>query len=231
LEEIRLQKILAQAGIASRRKAEKIILAGRVAVNGIIVTELGAKATLRDKISVDGVSLSAEKKLYIALHKPEGVLTTVSDPHGRPTVMDFVPDNARLFPVGRLDFDTSGLLLLTNDGDWANNLTHPKFEIEKTYIAQLRGEPSPDKLETFRTGIKIDGKLTAPCEIICKREKYTTEACIVIHEGRNRQVRKMCDAIGHPVISLKRVSVGKIKLGDLQIGKWRHLTEDEANRG
>jgi len=229
--EIRLQKILANAGVASRRKAEEMIAAGRVCVNGVTVKELGTKATAAAEITVDGVPLSteAQKKWYIMLNKPEGVVTTVSDQFGRPTVMDYIPKHIRLFPVGRLDFDTSGLLFLTNDGDWANRLTHPKFEVIKTYIALLRGEPSKEKLKTFREGIEIEGRLTAPAEIkIVSCDKSGTVVQITIHEGRNRQVRKMCEAIGCPVITLKRVAVGGVKLDDLSVGKWRNLTEKEV---
>lgn len=228
--EIRIQKILANAGVASRRKAEKIITAGRVCVNGA-VAKLGEKAADTDEITVDGVPLNrvSQEKLYIMLHKPEGVVTTVSDQFGRATVMDYVPAYTRVFPVGRLDYDTSGLLLLTNDGDWANNLTHPKHEIKKTYLAKVRGKPTEAKLQTVRTGIEIDGRLTAPAKIaiIKKRDKLNTTVQITIHEGRNRQVRKMCEAIGNPVITLQRIAIGKVKLRNLPVGKWRHLTESE----
>jgi pseudouridine synthase len=220
----RLQKILAQAGVSSRRKSEELILAGRVAVNGKIVRELGAKADDADEITVDGKKILREKKIYLVLHKPAGVVTTAFDPQGRPTVMDFVPRDVRLFPVGRLDFDTSGLLILTNDGEWANKLSHPSNEVKKTYIATLRGKPSRENLQRFRRGIKIDGRLTAPAEIkILREENAHTVAEITIREGRNRQVRKMCDAINCPVIALKRVAIGDVKLGDLPVGKWREL--------
>ncbi|MCL2456140.1 MAG: rRNA pseudouridine synthase [Defluviitaleaceae bacterium] len=220
----RLQKILAQAGVASRRKCEEIILAGRVAVNGETICEPGAKADADSEILVDGKKIAREKKFYIAFHKPAGVVTTAFDPQGRPTVMDFVPRDVRLFPVGRLDFDTSGLLILTNDGDFANKLSHPSHEIKKTYIATLRGKISRENLQKFRRGIKIDGRLTAPAEIkILREENSQTVAEISIREGRNRQVRKMCDAVGCPVIALKRVAIGGVQLGDLPVGKWREL--------
>ncbi|MCL2387808.1 MAG: rRNA pseudouridine synthase, partial [Defluviitaleaceae bacterium] len=163
---MRLQKLLANAGVASRRKAEELISAGRVRVNGKVVTELGAKATASDEITVDGVPLAAaSKKKYIMLHKPEKVVTTVSDQFGRATVMDYVPRDVRLFPVGRLDYETSGLILLTNDGDWANTLMHPSNEVNKTYIAVIHGKPTPAALQAFRTGITIEGRRTAPCKI------------------------------------------------------------------
>jgi 23S rRNA pseudouridine2605 synthase len=226
---VRLQKLLANAGVASRRKAEEMITAGRVAVNGEVVSELGAKALETDTITVDGVPLGAEpEKMYIMLHKPEGVVTTAADPFGRPTVMDYIPTHVRLFPVGRLDNDTSGLLFLTNDGDWANQLTHPSHEVNKTYLATIQGEPTEEEMRTFETGIEIDGRLTAKAEIvIVGRDGDKTMVRITIHEGRNRQVRKMCAAIHHPVIMLKRVAVGEVKLGNLAVGKWRNLSESE----
>ena len=226
---IRLQKILANAGVASRRKAEEMISAGRVTVNGAVAA-LGAKAAPCDEICVDGVPLGrAQKKSYIALHKPAGIVTTVSDQFGRATVMDFVPDHTRFFPVGRLDCDTGGLLFLTNDGDWANALAHPSREVRKVYIATIRGTPTDAELRRFREGIKIDGRKTAPAEIeISRRSSTETTVKITIHEGRNRQVRKMCDAIGHPVVTLKRVAIGGVKLGDLPAGKWRYLSDSEV---
>jgi 23S rRNA pseudouridine2605 synthase len=225
---MRLQKILANAGVAARRKAEEMITAGRVSVNGETVRELGTQATEADIVAVDGVPIGAEPpKMYIALHKPEGVVTTVADPFDRPTVMDYVPTHTRLFPVGRLDFDTSGLLFLTNDGNWANEKTHPSHEVSKTYLATLRGEPSDAELQKFRTGIEIEDYTTAPAEIVIISRGETTTVRITIHEGRNRQIRKMCAAIGHPVISLKRVSIGNVKLGNLPVGKWRELGEGE----
>jgi len=164
----------------------------------------------------------------VMLNKPEGVVTTADDQFNRSTVMDYAPANKRLFPVGRLDYETSGLIFLTDDGDWANNLTHPKHEIKKVYIAVIKGEPSEKELQKFREGIKIEGRLTAPAEIdILRGKSENTKVRITITEGRNRQIRKMCEAIGHPVISLKRVAIGSVKLGDLQPGRWRYLTESE----
>ena len=223
--EIRLQKLLAMAGVASRRKAEELITAGRVTVNGAVVRELGVKAAFNAALAVDGKPVTAEQKVYIMLHKPEGVVTTVTDPFNRATVMDLIPKGLRLFPVGRLDYNTSGLLFLTNDGEWAQSLTHPKHEVSKTYIATVRGVPAEEDLRAFREGLNIDGRPTAPCEAdILNGNKLR----ITIHEGRNRQVRKMCEAIGHPVIKLMRVSVGKVELGDLPYGKWRDLTPREV---
>ncbi|MCL1882664.1 MAG: rRNA pseudouridine synthase [Defluviitaleaceae bacterium] len=230
--EKRLQKILAEAGIASRRKAEEIIAEGRVSVNGVTVKELGTKAHVNDNIFVDGepIKKRKSKKKYIMLHKPEGVVTTAQDQFGRQTVMDYVPAQSRLFPVGRLDYETSGLIILTNDGEWANKLLHPKYKIEKKYIATLRGEPTEEELQRFRSGVKIEGRLTAPAKIsIIKREKENAVVKITITEGRNRQVRKMCEKINHPVIQLKRVAIGSIKLGDLPVGKWLELPGEIVN--
>jgi len=229
MENVRLQKYLADAGIASRRKSEEIITAGRVSVNGKIITELGTKVSQNDAICLDGKPVEAKAKLiYIMLHKPEGVITSVSDPQGRPVVLDFVKDiNARLFPVGRLDFDSSGLLLLTNDGKLAQKLTHPSYSVPKTYIACLRKIPSREGLKAFREGLKIDeGPKTSAARIMIL-DKETCTVQITIKEGRNRQIRKMCDAIGCPVLSLQRVGMGSLKLGNLRLGKYRHLTKEE----
>ena len=232
--EIRLQKFLADAGIASRRKAEELIAAGKVEVNGRMVTELGTKIDpQKDEIVYQGrkISAQAQKMVYIMLHKPEGYVTTAKEQFGRPAVLDLVKGiDARIFPVGRLDYDTSGLLLLTNDGDLTYRLTHPKHDVDKTYLAKLYGIPDEGALQKFRRGVFLDGKRTKPAKIqILEREKdgrFCT-AEIIIHEGRNRQVRKMCEAIKHPVAQLKRVATGDLQLGDLQKGRFRHLTERE----
>ncbi|MCL2372239.1 MAG: rRNA pseudouridine synthase [Defluviitaleaceae bacterium] len=230
---IRLQKWLSAGGACSRRKAEELIQAGRVAVNGQVVTELGAKADpAADSVTLDGktVAPDVQQKIYIMLHKPEGVVTTAADQFGRPTVLDYVPEGSRLYPVGRLDYDSSGLIFLTNDGEWTQTLTHPKFESKKTYVALIKGIPSPEALNAFRNGITIDGKKTAPCEAKLEAEEPPNRAKlrIVLHEGRNRQIRKMCEAIGHPVLSLKRVQIGEVKLTNLKRGQWRHLTTQEV---
>jgi len=243
--EIRLQKWLSQAGVASRRKAEELILSGQVAINGVTVTELGARAhTDKDKVTVNGQPCNVKiEKIYIALHKPEGVVTTVSDQFNRPTVMDYIPGEFSCYPVGRLDYDTSGLLLLTNDGDFAQQMTHPKHETVKTYIAKIKGRPAHNALENFRCGVIIDGRRTAPAEIeiiqkaphgsrkeatgFANTKEPNTIVSIKLREGRNRQVRKMCEAIGHRVLTLKRVGIGSIKLEGLPKGQWRLLTADE----
>jgi len=238
--ELRLQKWLAMAGVSSRRKAEELILSGRVTLNGQTVTELGAKANpSRDKLTLDGKPVKiVQEKVYIMLNKPEGVVVTATDPYGRKTVMDLIDIDTRLYPVGRLDADTSGLLLLTNDGEFAQKITHPSNEVKKTYEAVVRGVPTVQALRQIRDGIVIDGKKTAPAQvkmlerIFVKGQKGTTyqnaRLLITIHEGRNRQVRNMCDAIGHRIISLTRISVGGLTLGKLEKGKWRKLTQNEV---
>jgi len=226
--DFRIQKLIAMAGITSRRKAEELILAGRVSVNGVVV-ELGAKANPEiDILELDGKPIcfdSGQEKIYVMLNKPEGVVTTVTDPFNRPTVMDFFKSlKTRIYPVGRLDYDTSGLLLLTNDGEWTHKITHPSNEIKKTYIATVKGIPTEKALFNFRTGLDIEGRLTAPCKISIENiQKGNAILKVVIHEGRNRQVRKMCETISHPVITLKRVAIGSLELGDLEQGKWKYI--------
>ncbi len=228
---IRLQKFLAEAQVASRRKSEEIILQGRVSVNGNVVDTLGVKVDdEKDIVCVDGKEVKkAQKMVYIMLNKPVGCVTTVSDQFNRKTVMDYISDvKERVYPVGRLDYDTSGLLLITNDGELTNKLTHPKHNINKNYIAVVKGKPKESDMDRFRTGLVIDGHRTAPAmiNIVESDDKFST-LDITIHEGRNRQVRKMCDAIHTPVIKLKRVAVGDVKLGDLKVGEYRFLTDDE----
>jgi len=228
---IRLQKILTP--VASRRKAENYIAAGRVTVNGV-TARLGDKADpATDEILLDGLPINQPADaVYLMLHKPERVMTTAHDPQGRTTILDLLPAGTRCFPVGRLDYDTAGLLLLTSDGDLAYRLTHPKHEVKKTYAAHITGVPTPAALAAFRRGILLDGQPTAPCDIQIIRTGKTqrqpnTLVHITLHEGRNRQVRKMCEAIGHPVLRLKRISVGGLVLGNLAKGAWRNLSEEE----
>lgn len=228
---MRLQKFMAQCGIASRRKSEEIIISKRVKVNGKIITELGYKIDpLHDIVTVDGKRIkNREKKVYIMMNKPKGYVTTVSDEFNRKTVLDLVKDiKERVYPIGRLDYDTSGLLLLTNDGELAYKLIHPKFEVVKTYIATIKGKPSEEELEKFRHGLEIDGYVTSEAEIeILSSTNDKSVVKIQIHEGKNRQIRKMCDKIGHPVTSLKRIAIGKLELGSLKKGCWRFLNEEE----
>jgi len=223
----RLQKVLAKAGIASRRKAEELIRQGRVRVDGKVVTEMGVRVDPDIQIiECDGISVSAsEKKVYILLHKPAGVLSTVHDPQGRPIVTDLLRKvKERVYPVGRLDLDTEGALLLTNDGELAQKILHPSHEVNKTYVAKVRGEPSARKLDTLSKGIDLEGRKTWPADIeVLHTEPQSTTVKIVIHEGRKRQVRKMFEAIGHPVLQLKRIAYGQLDLGDLPPGKYRFL--------
>ncbi|MEY8303093.1 pseudouridine synthase [Anaerosalibacter bizertensis] len=229
---MRLQKYMALCGIASRRKSEEIILEGRVKVNGKVINELGVKIEPgRDIVIVDGKNIKMEeKKVYIMLNKPIGYVTTVKDEFNRNKVIDLIDGvEERIYPVGRLDYDTSGLLLLTNDGEMTYKLTHPSNEVKKTYIGKVRGVPTEAELEKFRNGLKIDNYITAKAEIkILKKSKDSSLLVMEIHEGRNRQIRKMCAAINHPIIKLKRVAVGKLKLGDLKLGDWRYLKNKEV---
>ena len=232
MNNVRLQKYMAKCGVASRRKSEKIILEGRVTVNGLVVKELGTIIDPnKDIVKVDNKEIQIEKnKVYIMLNKPEGYVTTLKDKHSDKIVLDLIKSiEERIFPVGRLDLDTSGLLLMTNDGDLAYKLTHPSHEVPKKYIALVEGVPNNKKLNRFRKGLKIDGRVTAEAYVkIVKRYKDSSVLEISIHEGRNRQVRKMCEYIKHPVIKLKRVAIGELNLDNLEIGKWRYLTEKEV---
>jgi len=228
----RLQKIISRAGVTSRRSAETMITAGRVSVNGQIVTELGTKADPEaDVIRVDGKPLVISKKrVYLLLNKPPGYVTTLADPGGRPVVTELIKDiPERLFPVGRLDFNTEGLLLLTNDGDWANRLAHPSHEVEKEYLVKIRGTLGTDKIAQLTNGIKLDDGWTAPArvEIIRVLEKNVWFT-ITIHEGRYRQVRRMCEALELPLVKLKRVRYGNILLGELKTGEYRLLDPAEV---
>lgn len=234
MEPVRLQKYLAGAGVASRRKAEELICQGRVSINGNRITELGTKVCEGDTVMVDEkpVRLKSVKK-YVMLNKPVGIVTTVKDQFGRKTVMDLVQEaGIRLFPVGRLDYDTSGLLLLTNDGDLTYRLTHPRHNIDKTYLAEVAGIPREEELVRFRRGLSIENYITAPAQVqlLSTTSKGNAILKITIHEGRNRQVRKMCSAIGHPVHTLQRVSMGPLQIGNLEPGQWRDLTEKELKQ-
>ncbi len=246
----RLQKLIARAGIASRRKAEEYITDGRVKVNGKRVTELGTKADpQQDKVEVEGYGLLRDEPcVYILLHKPIHVISTVQDPEGRTTVLDIIDrtravghrahegELPRVYPVGRLDFDAEGLILLTNDGDFANRMTHPKHHVPKTYAVRVRGIPEPKNLERLRAGVKLkneDGSLTrptAPAEVtITKTGASNAWLELTIFEGRNHQVKRMCQAIGHPVNRLIRTDFGGIPIGEMPAGAWRFLTPDELD--
>lgn len=228
--EERLQKILAQAGVASRRAAEEMITAGRVRVNGRLVRELGTKADpRRDKVEVDGERLVAERHAYVVMHKPRGVVSTMSDPEGRPTVAELVRGvGARLYPVGRLDFHTSGTLLLTNDGEFAHGLLHPREGVPKTYVVKVQGVPSDAMLERWRTGVELDDGKTRPCQVRFLREEAGKGWLeVTLTEGRNQQIRRMGEATGHPVMRLARLSFGGVTSDGLRPGEWRPLSPDE----
>lgn len=231
--EERLQKYLAECGVASRRKCEEIILEGKVSVNGKVVTELGTKIIPgKDKIELNGKEIVSEKKVYILLNKPVGYVTTVSDEKERPTVMELLNGvKEKVVPVGRLDMFTSGLLLLSNDGEFIYKVTHPKHETTKTYIVKTRGVPTEKDLEKLRVGVKIEDYTTSPAKVELLLKDNTngiSRIWIQIHEGRNRQVRKMCEAIGLSVIALKREGVGELTCEGVERGKWRYLTEEEV---
>ncbi len=226
---MRLQKYMAECGVASRRACEQLILEGRVTVNGITVTELGTKVNEGDKVQFDGVTLNPPKKrVYIMLYKPDKVMSTVSDPEGRKTVLDLVDEKVRLYPVGRLDYHTEGLILLVNDGDAAYHLTHPKFEVEKEYLAVIQGEISREEVLLLQAGVIVDGEKTAPAKVrVTEITDHTTSLSVIIHEGKNRQVRKMFEAVNKKVIHLTRVRHGDLVLSGLKPGQWRYLTQTE----
>ena len=229
---MRLQKYLAISGVASRRKAEQMIAEGKVQVNGKTVTEMGVQVDENlDRVCVEGQEVHPEaEKHYLAYNKPIGEVTTASDPEGRPTVMDRFSDYpVRLFPVGRLDFDSEGLLLLTNDGEMMNHLLHPSREVSKVYLVKASNQVTEEEIRRMRAGVLIEGKMTSPAEVrLIRREAFDTVLLVSIHEGRNRQVRRMLEAVGHQVVALRRVEFGPIILGDLPRGQWRRLTEREV---
>lgn len=228
----RLQKVMAQAGIASRRKSEEYITEGRVKVNGIIVRELGTKVSEDDYIEVDDKPIRQEKKVYILMNKPRNCVTTVSDDRNRPTVMDFLKDvHIRIYPVGRLDFDTTGALILTNDGKLTNLLTHPSSEVNKTYIATCKGIANDEDLEPLRHGVMLEDGKTSPAKVeILKinEEKNTSIIKIIIHEGRNREVKRMMEYVGYEVIKLNREGIGNLTTKGLYQGQYRRLTKEEV---
>ena len=222
----RLQKVLARAGIGSRRRCEELIDDGHVTINGVVAV-LGNRADVDvDRIEVDGVAIAVRPDLvYYLLHKPAGVVTTAADTHDRTTVTSLVPDDPRVFPVGRLDQDTEGMLLLTNDGELTHRLTHPSFGVEKEYLAEVEGEPTRGALRALRDGVELDDGVTAPAKVSAVAPNQLR---ITIHEGRNRQVRRMCEAIGHPVVRLVRTRIGPIADRKLRPGEWRALSIDEV---
>ena len=234
-EEIRLQKYMAEAGISSRRKAEELILEGKVKVNGKTINELGIKIVPnKDIVEYNGKKVVLEKEyVYILLNKPIGYVTTVKDQFNRDSILDLVKINKRIVPVGRLDMYTSGAIILTNDGDFVYKVTHPKHEIEKTYTVTIKGLVKDNEVEELKKGVKIEDYTTKPAKVkILKtdEEKNISRLEITIHEGKNRQVRKMCEAIGHKVLALHRSKIAGIGVKDLEIGKWRYLTNKEVKK-
>ncbi|HFK6349645.1 TPA: pseudouridine synthase [Listeria monocytogenes] len=230
----RLQKVIANAGITSRRKAEKLIQEGKVTVNGKVVTELGVKVSGTERIEVEGIQLTKEEHRYFLFYKPRGTVSAVTDDKGRTTVADYFADiPERLYPVGRLDYDTSGLLLMTNDGDFANLLMHPKNEVSKTYIARIKGIPEREVIRQLERGVVIDGRKTAPAKVKVRSSDKTKDKAIVeitIHEGRNRQVRKMFEAVGFEVQKLSREEYSFLNLRGLNTGERRELSHHEVKQ-
>ena len=225
----RLQKVIANSGYCSRRKAEELIKNGKVMVNGKKIEELGFKVDGNDIITVENKILKKENKEYILLYKPRGVVTTTRDEKGRKTVLDLIETNKRLYPVGRLDYDTSGLLLLTNDGELTNILIHPKNEIDKVYIAKINGIMNGFEIKTLEKGVLIDGKKTAPCKVkVRKKEKDSSIIELTIHEGKNHQVKKMFETIGFKVLKLKREKLAFLNLSGLKPGEYRYLSIKEV---
>jgi len=227
----RINKLLAHAGVASRRAVDELVRQGRVSVNGKVVRELGAKIDPEnDAVKVDGrrIHLAPRSKLYLMLHKPGGVVTTLDDPEGRPTVANLLHGiRGRVFPVGRLDYHSEGLLFLTNDGDWAHNLMHPERHVAKAYRVKVRGTPSTATLDRLSSGIRLDGRRTASARFRVARPGTNAWLDVTLYEGRNNQIRRMLQAVGHPVGKLRRMSIGGVELGDLSPGRFRHLTQVE----
>jgi len=230
----RLQKVIAHAGVASRRKAEELILEGKVKVNGHVIKELGTKVNHHDKIEVNGIPLEKEEPVYFLLYKPRGVISSVSDDKGRKVVTDLFPNvTERIYPIGRLDYDTSGIILLTNDGEFANTLMHPKYQVDKAYVAKVKGIPTKETLRQLEKGIQLEDGKTAPARVkllSLDKKKQTSIIELVIHEGRNRQVRRMFEAIGHEVMKLKRERFGFLTLQGLTTGEFRELSPHEVKQ-
>jgi 23S rRNA pseudouridine2605 synthase len=223
---VRLNAYLARAGVASRRKADELIKAGRVTVNGE-PGQLNTFVESRDRVEVDGEPVAKQRLAHVLLHKPAGVVTTARDPQGRPTVVELVPDDPRVVPVGRLDADTTGALLLTNDGELAHRLAHPRYGVEKTYVVEVEGDPDGDALARLERGVELEDGVTAPARARRLRDGVVE---LTIHEGRNRQVKRMLAAVGHPVVRLHRRGYAGLGVDGLAPGEWRPLTRDELSR-
>ena len=229
----RLQKIIANSGVTSRRKAEEFIKEGRVTVDGVVINELGTKVREDSVIEIDGVSIEKEPKVYYLLNKPRGVVTTAKDEHGRKTVVDLIPTEKRIYPVGRLDYDTTGLLILTNDGDFTNALLHPKNKIDKTYIAKINGILSPSDLMKLKKGVYIDDYKTMPARIKVRRIDKKNSVSFVeltIREGKNHQIKKMIESVGFEVLKLKREKIEFLNLNGLASGEYRLLNNKEVKK-
>ena len=230
---MRLQKYLASCGVASRRTSEKLIAEGHVSVDGVVVTEMGTQVEEGQTVRVNGKPVTPEaRKYYVMYHKPAGEVTTASDPEGRDTVLDKFRDfPARLYPVGRLDYDSEGLLLLTNDGDLTEKLLHPSQEVDKTYLARVSNVVTEQEARRLETGVMVDGRKTSHARVkLLDSKPLYTDMLITIHEGRNRQVRKMVEQVGHQVVLLRRIRFGPLKLGELPRGMWRELTQEELEQ-
>ena len=226
----RLQKFIAESGYASRRKSEELIREGKVKVNGKVITELGTKVDSKDMVEIDGVTLSKEDKVYYVLNKPRGVVCTASDEKGRKTVVDLIDTNERIYPVGRLDYDTTGILLLTNDGEFANSITHPKNEIDKVYIAKVKGIVKAEHIIPLEKGVMVNGYKTAPAKVKLRKvdkEKKVSMVEVTIHEGKNHEVKKMFEYVGLEVLKLKRERIAFLNLNGLNSGEYRRLTPKE----
>ena len=227
---VRLQKYLAECGVASRREAEKLILAGRVRVNGVVAAIGQTVEPDSDNIEVDGAPVAQQRLVYIVLNKPRDVVTTAKDTHGRKTVLDLVSGaGARVFPVGRLDMDVEGALLLTNDGELAHRLTHPKFEMEKKYLAGVSGRMTLETAARLAKGVEIEDGPTAPAKVeVIRQRDDATLIRLTLHEGRKREVKRMCEAVGHPVKTLRRIEFSGIDVSGMRVGEWRHLSHEEV---
>lgn len=227
----RLQKIIAEAGVASRRKAEELIKAGKVKVNGKIITELGTKASEKDEMIVDGKLLEKEDKEYYLINKPRGIITSTKDDKGRSVVTDLIETNSRIYPVGRLDYDTTGALILTNDGDFANIITHPKSNIDKVYMAKLEGIITGEAINKLKDGVKIDDEIVSSSRVKLKKVNKDNNTCMVeitIHEGKNHQVKKMFESVGYHVEKLTRKRIGIFTIENLKSGEYRKITPKEV---
>ena len=229
----RLQKIISNSGIASRRKAEELIKEGRVKVDGVVVTELGTKVSKKNIVEVDNVKIGTEEKVYYLLNKPRGVVTTTSDEHGRKTVVSLIETDKRIYPVGRLDYDTTGLILLTNDGEFTNNITHPKNKIDKTYVAKINGILTIADIMALKKGVMIDNFKTSPAKVKVRKIDNKNKHSIVeitIHEGKNHQVKRMFESLGYEVLKLKRERIAFLTLKGLTSGDYRMLTRKDVNQ-